>query len=105
MNKRKNISMGEYYNMFYDLHNTGNIGTYNYQGTWNMLDQVILSYSLLNQKQGLSTGYDSGQILKEEWMLFESEKYGIPLPSATYGGPQYYGGPGDHLPVYVEFTW
>ena len=105
MNKRKNISMGEYYNLFYDQHNAGNLGTYNYQGTWNMLDQVIISYNLLNQRQGLSTGYDSGRILKEEWMLFESEKYGIALPSATYGGPQYYGGPADHLPVYVEFTW
>ena len=105
MNKRKNIEMGEYYNLFYDLHNIGNNGTYNYQGTWNMLDQVIISYTLLNQKHGLTTGYDSGQILKEEWMMFESEKYGAALPSATYGGPQYYGGPSDHLPVYVEFTW
>jgi predicted extracellular nuclease len=104
-NKRKNIEMGEYYNLFYDLHNTGNNGTYNYQGTWNMLDQVIVSYSLLNQKNGLSTGYESGRILKEEFMMFESEKYGMALPSATYGGPQYYGGPSDHLPVYVEFTW
>ena len=105
MNKRKNIEMGEYYNLFYDLHNAGNRGTYNYQGTWNMLDQVIVSYSLLNQKNGLTTGFESGQILKEEFMMFESENYGIALPSATYGGPQYYGGPSDHLPVYVEFTW
>ncbi|TFH26827.1 MAG: endonuclease [Bacteroidia bacterium] len=104
-NKRKNIEMGEYYNLFYDLHNTGNNGTYNYQGTWNMLDQVIVSYSLLNQKNGLTTGYESGRIFKEEFMMFESEKYGMALPSATYSGPQYYGGPSDHLPVYVEFTW
>jgi exonuclease III len=105
INKRKNIEMGENYNLFYDLHNAGNKGTYNYQGTWNMLDQVIVSYSLLNQKNGLTTGYESGRILKEEFMMFQSEQYGIALPSATYGGPQYYGGPSDHLPVYVEFTW
>jgi predicted extracellular nuclease len=104
-NKRKNISMGEYYNLCYDLHNTGNVGTYNYQGRWNMLDQVIVSYSLLNQKSGLSTYFESARILKEDFMMFESEKYKELLPSATYGGPQYYGGPSDHLPVYVEFTW
>ena len=105
MNKRKNIDMGEYYNLFYDLHNAGNKGTYNYQGNWNMLNQIIVSYNLLNQKNGLSVGYDSGKIHQEEDMMFMSEKYGTLLPSATYGGPQYYGGPSDHLPVYVEFTW
>lgn len=105
LNKRRNIEMGDYYNLFYDLHNAAGEGTYNYQGTWNMLDQIIVSYSLLNQERGLTTQFDSGHILKEEWMLYESEKYGESLPSATYGGPEYYGGPGDHLPVYVEFTW
>ncbi len=104
-NKRRNIQMGEQYNLFYDLHNIKGEGTYNYQGNWNMLDQMIVSYSLLNQERGLSTGFESGRILKEEWMLYESEKYGESLPSATYGGPQYFGGPSDHLPIYVEFTW
>lgn len=104
-NKRRNIQMGEQYNLFYDLHNIKGEGTYNYQGTWNMLDQMIVSYNLLNQERGLSTGFENGRILKAEWMLYESEKYGENLPSATYGGPQYFGGPSDHLPIYVEFTW
>ena len=104
-NKRRNINMGDHYNLYHDLHNISGKGTYNYRGNWNMLDQVIVSYNLLNQKSGLSTGFDSGKILKEEWMLYKSEKYGEMLPSSTYGGPQYFGGPADHLPVYVEFTW
>jgi endonuclease/exonuclease/phosphatase family metal-dependent hydrolase len=105
LNKRRNIQMGDYYNLFYDLHNIEGKGTYNYQGNWNMLDQVIVSYNLLDQERGLTTGYESGVILKEEWMLYESEKYGESLPSATYGGPEYFGGPSDHLPIYVVFTW
>jgi hypothetical protein len=105
LNKRRNIQMGDYYNLFYDLHNIQGKGTYNYQGNWNMLDQVIVSYNLLDQERGLTTGYESGVILKEEWMLYESEKYGDSLPSATYGGPEYFGGPSDHLPIYVVFTW
>jgi len=105
LNKRRNIQMGDYYNLFYDLHNIEGKGTYNYQGKWNMLDQIIVSYSLLDQERGLSTGYDRGVILKEEWMLYVSEKYGESLPSATYGGPEYFGGPSDHLPIFVEFTW
>ena len=105
LNKRRNILTGDYYNLFYDLHNLEGKGSYNYQGNWNMLDQMMVSYNLLNQVRGLSTGFESGRILKEEWMLYESEKYGEKLPSATYGGPEYFGGPSDHLPVYVEFTW
>lgn len=105
LNKRQNIHLGDSYNLFYDLHNMEGKGSYNYQGKWNMLDQIIVSYNLLNQERGLSTGYEGGKILKEEWMLYNSEKYGDKLPSATYGGPEYYGGPSDHLPVYVEFSW
>lgn len=104
-NKRRNIQFGEHYNLFYDLHNLQGEGTYNYKGVWNMLDQVLVSYNLLNQERGLTTSYNGGYVLKEEWMMYDSEKYGTKLPSSTYGGPEYYGGPSDHLPLYVIFTW
>ncbi len=104
-NKRRNIQFGDHYNLFYDLHNTYGKGTYYYHGVWNMLDQVLISYNLLNQEKGLTTTYEGGHILSEEWMMYESDKYNEKLPSATYGGPEYYGGPSDHLPIYVVFTW
>ncbi|MCK5136441.1 MAG: endonuclease [Bacteroidales bacterium] len=104
-NKRKNIHLGEHFNLHYDMHNIKGEGTYSYQGNWNMLDQIIVSYNLLNQKRGLTTGFEGGRVLKEEWMMYDSEKYGTSLPSSTYGGPEYYGGPSDHLPVYAVFTW
>ncbi len=103
--KRRNINMGDHYNLFYDLHNQEGKGTYNFKGQWNMLDQIIVSYNLLNQEKGLTINFQGGRILKEEWMLYENEKYGEKFPSATFGGPEYYGGPSDHLPVYVVFTY
>jgi hypothetical protein len=103
--KRRNIQLGDLYNLFYDPHNLLGQGTYFFQGQWNMLDQVIVSYNLLNREKGLSTSYDGGKILKEDWMLHEREKYGEKLPSATYSGPEYSGGPSDHLPVYVVFSY
>lgn len=102
-NKRKNAGRGELFNLMYEDHNQRDLGTYNYRGNWNMLDQLIVSYNLLNQAKGYSTSFDGGQIFSEEWMMYESEKYGELLPSATYGGPNYYGGVSDHLPVYVSF--
>jgi endonuclease/exonuclease/phosphatase family metal-dependent hydrolase len=103
--KRKNINLGDHYNLFYDMHNLENQGSYNFRGEWNMLDQVIISFNLLNQEKGLSTTYNGGAILKQEWMLYLNEKYGEMLPSATFGGTEYFGGPADHLPVYVVFTY
>jgi predicted extracellular nuclease len=105
LNKRKNIHPGDFYNLFYDTHNLERKGTYNYRGTWNMLDQFIVSYNMLNQESGLTTGFEQGKIFSEEWMMYDNEKYGEKLPSSTYGGPNYYGGPSDHLPIYVTFTW
>lgn len=104
-NKRRNINTGDHYNLYYDLHNMQGEGSYYYQGRWNMLDQIIVSYNLLDQKRGLSTGYNGGKILKEEWIMMSHEKDGTGIPAPTYRGNDYLGGPSDHLPLYVVFTW
>lgn len=104
-NKRKNLSVNDTYNLFYDLHNFDQGGSLNYRGTWQMYDQIIVSYSLINQPKGLSTTFDGGRILKEEWMLYYDERNEMKVPNRTYGGDNYYGGISDHFPVYVSFTW
>ena len=104
-NKRKNIAINDVYNLFYDMHNLDQGGSYNYQGVWQMYDQIIVSYSLLNQSGGLTTTFDGGMILKEEWMLYHDERNNVKVPNRTYGGNNYYGGISDHFPVYVKFTY
>ena len=99
-NKRKNILLSDLYNLFYDYHNLGKGGSYYYQGTWNMLDHIIISHNLLNQKDFYSCDYDSGKVLMEDWMLYE-EKNGNKIPNRTYIGNKYTGGISDHLPVYL----
>jgi endonuclease/exonuclease/phosphatase family metal-dependent hydrolase len=103
-NKRKNAGERELYNLMYDLHNAGTEGTYNYRGKWNMLDQIILSRSLISDQVGWHTGYDGGRILKEDFMLYYNEDIREHVPNRTYGGPVYYGGISDHLPVYVTLV-
>ena len=36
-------------------------------------------------------------------MMYTDKKYGDKKPSRTYGGPNYYGGYSDHLPIYSRF--
>jgi len=100
-NKRKNASPRELYNLMYDMHNTGNSGSYFYRGNWNMLDNLIISRPLLSDKSGYHTDFDGGKIFRQEWMLYKDKKYNEYVPNRTYGGPQYYGGISDHFPVYV----
>ena len=83
LNKRQNIRPGELYNLFYDAHNLNREGTYNYRGIWNMLDQVFVSFALLNQEHGLTTEYEQGKIFRQDWMLYDNENYGAKLPSST----------------------
>ncbi len=104
-NKRKNLQPYDSYNLFYDQHNMEDKGSNFYRGDWEMLDQIILSYTLLNRKSSLSASYDGGHILKKDWMLYHDEKNDRDTPNRTYGGNNYYGGISDHLPVYVIFTW
>ncbi|WP_421920148.1 endonuclease/exonuclease/phosphatase family protein [Marinifilum sp.] len=90
----------ELHNLMYDLFESGQ-GTYNYRGDWNMLDHLIVSKSLINSEQGLSTSFGAGKIFKEDWICYKN-KDGILIPSRTYGGPNYYGGYSDHFPVYFK---
>ncbi|MGB0932360.1 MAG: hypothetical protein ACPGVB_16380, partial [Chitinophagales bacterium] len=78
-------------------------GTYNYKGNWNMLDQIIVSGSLINDKKGLNSSSEM-VIFQEDWMMYDDKKKGK-VPSRTYGGPNYYGGYSDHLPVFLLLNY
>ncbi|MBE0653530.1 MAG: hypothetical protein IH594_07015 [Bacteroidales bacterium] len=102
-NKRKNTGTGDLYNLFYDQHNLENKGTYYFRGTWNMLDQIMVSYNLVNVPGYYSCDYQDGAIFSEDWMMYENQD-GLKVPNRTYGGPNYYGGVSDHWPIVVRFS-
>jgi len=88
------------YNLMYNLQ-ANNEGSYNYRGDWNMLDNLIVSNSLLNGTKGCQTHHNSGKIFRNKKICYENNK-GLFIPSRTYGGPKYYGGFSDHFPVYFQ---
>ncbi len=90
----------ELYNLMYDKSLYGQ-GSYNYKGNWSMLDNIIISQSLVKNKNGYIVSTDGAQVFKKRWMLYDNVKTGQMTPSRTYGGPNYYGGVSDHFPVYV----
>ena len=100
-NKQKNANPRELYNLMYNNHNLNNIGSYSYKGNWNMLDQIIVSQKVINDKKNYHCDYLSGNIYQDEWMMYDNPKVGMLTPNKTYGGDMYFGGVSDHLPVFV----
>ncbi len=75
-------------------------GSYYYRGNSNMLDNIVVSAGLLDDK-GFQCVDKQGFIFRQEWMEYKS-KDGQVSPNRTYGGPNYYGGISDHFPVYFQ---
>jgi predicted extracellular nuclease len=88
------------FNLMYDMDKSDS-GTYNYRGKWNMLDNLIVSGSLLQNTYGIHTTPNSARIFNEKWICYKNKR-GIFIPSRTYGGPNYYGGYSDHFPIYFK---
>lgn len=93
---------GDLYNMAAGLEKDDK-GTYNYKGDWGMLDQLIISEAVFKSEEGVSIGYKDCKVLQLDFMLYTDKKYGDKKPSKTYGGPTYYGGYSDHLPILTRF--
>ena len=89
-------------NLMYPIH-ANKKGSYNYRGTWNMLDNIIVSAGLLDNK-GFQCIERHGYVFHEKWMEYEDKKNGM-TPNRTYGGPNYYGGVSDHFPVFIQLSF
>ena len=96
------IRPDQLYNLAYPLHVQGK-GTYQHEGEWGMLDQIIVSGSLLDAGNRFSTRPARFRVLDAAFLLCEDERYLGQRPFRTYHGMRYQGGYSDHLPVYVEF--
>ncbi|MCB9274337.1 MAG: hypothetical protein H6564_09880 [Lewinellaceae bacterium] len=89
------------YNCF-SVYQGKKLGSYNYRGDWNMLDQIIVSTNLA--QGGKKLHVSTPAIFGPEWLFYKDSRNG-PTPNRTYGGPNYYGGYSDHLPVFVDLVY
>jgi len=82
--------------------NDDGLGTYRYLGTWEMIDQVIVSKKLLTCTEGLSIEPNMLRIFKPDFLMKKDPKYPGFSPFSTYRGYKYQGGFSDHLPVLLD---
>ncbi|MCU0461422.1 MAG: endonuclease/exonuclease/phosphatase family protein [Bacteroidales bacterium] len=79
-------------------------GTFRYMGTWEMIDQVIVSDALINSNAGLYIEPAGLEIFRASFLLDDDPKYPGLSPFSTYRGYRYLGGCSDHLPVLIDLN-
>jgi len=72
-------------------------GSVKFQGDWKMLDNLVVSESLLDTG-GYRVENNRGYVFSQPWMEFRNRSGEI-SPDRTYAGDNYTGGPSDHFPV------
>ncbi len=98
------ISDFELYSMIDEQCGEGKIrGTYFYNGQWEVIDNIIVSGSLLNKNSQVYTTPADCRIFTAPFLL--TEKDGEAIPLRTYEGMKYRGGFSDHLPLCARFKF
>lgn len=91
------------YNLCYNgrRHDDRDRGSYFHAGEWDMLDQIMVSGSLLNGALPITIEVPA-QIYSPKWITHYDQRNHARIPDRTYRGPHYTGGVSDHFPVYVR---
>ncbi len=90
--KLYNLSSG--WNEFY--------GTHKYQGKWAVIDQFIVSSSLLKQNNKHFCLPEDAFIYFSDFLLETDDKFTGKKPFRTFVGYRYHGGYSDHLPIILD---
>jgi predicted extracellular nuclease len=96
--KTKEVTKYDVFNPMWKMYQDG-IGSYAYRDSWDMIDQILVSYALLNPKPN-TYKYISAHVFSPNFLKTKTGPYqGYPFRS--YGGGNYQGGYSDHFPVYI----
>lgn len=76
-----------------------NLGSYNFRGEWNMIDNIIVSQNMLTKKNSVHVK-TTALIHSSDLNVYFSKRLQLNVPNKTYGGNNYYGGVSDHFPVF-----
>jgi len=78
-------------------------GTHKYQGDWSLLDQFIISGSLMNQDNHFKS--ENITIFNADFLLEPDESHLGFKPFRTFVGFRYNGGYSDHLPIFIDLNY
>jgi len=96
--KAKDVTKSDIFNPMWKMYQDG-IGSYAYRDAWEMIDQIMVTYALLNPKPN-TYRYVSAHVFSPNFLKTKTGSFqGYPFRS--YAGGNYAGGYSDHFPVYI----
>jgi len=102
--KKADVIPGGLYAVMEHFYRAG-IGTLAYRDSWNLFDQIFVSYPLIEGTTGNQKDYSTFKLWKAGIFNspFLTNRSGAfkGYPYRTYAGGQYLGGYSDHFPVYI----
>lgn len=96
------IKPTQLYNLSYYLEAVKKQGSHKYQGQWGILDHIIVSGALLDEKGPIYTSPELANVFSPDFLLEADEKFTGKQVNRTYIGFKYHGGFSDHLPTYLD---
>ncbi len=100
--KQEKVGPGGLYNPFVSFYNNG-IGTLGYNDSWNLFDQILLSYGWLKADPTQHWKYYKAEVFNREFLKTKFGQYkGYPLRS--FSGTTWLNGYSDHFPTVVYFV-
>lgn len=94
----KDVQPGQFFNPFWKLLDKG-IGSYIYRSKWDLFDQIVVNYNLVNNPNS-RLHYLNARVWNEEFLKQQDGKY-KGYPFRTFSEGAYIGGYSDHFPTEV----
>ncbi len=88
---------GDLINTTWKLHEDPHAGTMMYKGTWGVLDQIIISYGMMDRSR-FKWNLNSSGTLQRDYLIEKEGKY-AGWPYRMHRKGKYQGGYSDHLPI------
>lgn len=93
----RDVEKNGFYNPWWETLQDKGVGTLLYRGKWNLFDQIVISHTLLGNKNK-RLRYDSHEVFLRDYLLQREGRY-KGSPFRTHSGNTWINGYSDHLPV------
>lgn len=97
----KKLTDDQLINTIFPYVSKNNIGSHKYREHWGLLDQIMVSQSMVRETKGWKIK-TSAVIFDADFLLIPDERHMGKKPFRTYLGMKYLGGYSDHLPVFID---
>ncbi len=98
--KIEDTQPADIYNPMYEMYRKG-IGSYAYRDNWSLIDQIMVSYGVLNPNKN-TFKFISAHVYTDPMIMMKTATGSFEdYPYRTYAGGAYQGGYSDHYPVYI----